>query len=576
MDIKAGVLLSLKDQFSRGIRNAGNETRNFASGAIGAINRVDKAFSGAAATLASFGLTIGAGAAIKSTIDFEDRLTRLGLAANASGAQVNELKREIFAAASAPDIKLNPDEIVSAVEVIMEKTGNLKFARENLENIATAIKGAGTSGEAMGSVFAEFEKVGVGSSEEILALMDQLVIQGDKGAFTFKEFAAQGVAILSAYSPIGRTSKDILNAGAAMQIIMRGTKNADTAVTALSATMAELADPKRQEELLALGITVRDDAGMFRDLNEIMADIVKVAKERGNPDFLGTIFGMESMKAVRAYMADGHLYETFVDVSDAAGALSNKSATMANTFKSNLTLMQTSLRSFADKKLTEPLQVMTDFFNELAESPEGFEKPIRDITIAIAALGAVKIGAGVLSFMANLKIARGSGKVDFSGLTQASGGAGIPVHVTNWGGSAGASSFAGGGAPGAAPMVPDLTATGRRAATSANYRKSAVQSGIMLTAGVALQQGISMWQNNRAIDADTTLSGRERGAAKGANVGGALGTTLGTGLGAAGLVVRWVQRQENPWEAFSAGWKKRKLPGISLILPGPLRSMILP
>jgi hypothetical protein len=482
-DMRAGILLSLKDQFSRGIKGAGSSLKDFSSTALGALDKINGAFSGLAGTLGTLGVSLGALAAVKSTIDMDDRLTRLGLTADASAAQVNELKRQIFDASQLPHIKLDPSEIIAALEVVMTKTGDLEYVSKNIENIAVAIKATGEQGASIGSVFSEFQKFSY-TADDISALMDDMVKQGDMGAFTFGEFAKAGSAVISAYSNIGTSADNIRQANAAMQIIMMGTKSAEIAVTALNSTMAELSDPKRQDELRKIGINVRDEVtNEFRDLNDIMKDLVLKADEVGNTDFLGAIFGTTSMQAIRAYSNFGYLHEKLTDLGDTTGAMMGKSATMAGTLKSNLQGLQTAFLSFADKHLTEPLKDVTDFLNKLAEDPEKVEKYIRTLTVGIAALGAVKIGAGLVSFLANLKFFKGGGKVDLAGA--AGGGAGIPVHVTNWGGYQGATALPGnplarmpetGNAPGGGLSVPGAIGLGIAAASALYAAAGAAQA----------------------------------------------------------------------------------------------------
>ena len=40
-----------------------------------------------------------------------------------------------FDAAMLPDVKMNPDEMVAAIDVIKDKTGDLEFAKANLKNL---------------------------------------------------------------------------------------------------------------------------------------------------------------------------------------------------------------------------------------------------------------------------------------------------------------------------------------------------------------------------------------------------------------------------------------------------------
>jgi hypothetical protein len=528
-DTRAGILLYLKDQFSRGVKDAGISAKEFGATALGAVEKVNGAFSGLAGTLGTLGVSLGALSAVKSTIDLEDRLTRLGLTADASAAQVNDLKRQIFDAAQLPHIKLDPSEIIGALEVVMTKTGDLEYAAANIENIAMAIQATGEGGEAMGSVFSEFQKFGY-SAGEISALMDDLVKQGDRGAFTFGEFAKSGSAILSAYSPIGTTPDDIRRANAAMQILTAGTKNPTAAVTALGAAMAELGDPAKQAALKEMKISVRDDlTGEFRDFNDIMADVIAKADEAGNTDFLGTIFGMNAMEAVRAYANFGDLYEGLMDLGDTTGAILEKSATMAGTLKSNLRNVQTAFQEFADKNLTAPLKDVSEFLNTLAEDPERTERYIRNITSALAALATLRIGAQVVSFMANLKSLQGGSPIS---VPEAPGN-GMPVRVTNWPSGGGGAPFPAGGDPGATPPLPGVPGMpDPRARNAAAASHNALQSGIITAMAITLQQGFSALQKWRAADADDTLSGEERGKAKGGAAGEAAGATLG-GFGGA-------------------------------------------
>jgi hypothetical protein len=232
-EITAGVLLRLKDQFSSQIKGAGISVQGFADKAVGVADKVNKAFSGLAGTLGTLGVSIGALSTVNATINLDNRMARLGLTANASAREVNELKRRIFETAQMPDIKLNTDAIISGLEIVMTKTGDLQFVEDNVRNIALAIQASGESGDAMGAVFSEFAKFGY-TMEEILPLMNDLIAQGDQGAFTFGEFAKNAPAVFSAYSAIGTTPENIRKANAAMQILMAGTKSADIAVTALN------------------------------------------------------------------------------------------------------------------------------------------------------------------------------------------------------------------------------------------------------------------------------------------------------------------------------------------------------
>lgn len=554
-EIKAGVLLSLKDKFSQGIKSAGSGVEAFASRAASAIQGVDKAFSGLGTAMGAIGVSLSVGAATKEIIELDNRLTRIGLTADASAEQVASLKQKVFEAASDSSIKIDTTSINDALDVVMTKTGDLKYAEDNIRNIAIAIQATGEQGASIGSVFAEFQKFGY-SAEQITQLMDDMVKQGDQGAFTFGEFAKAGSAVISAYSPIGTAPEDIKKANAAMQIIMKGTKSAEIAVTALGSAMSELSSPDKQQKLMAIGVRVRDESGKFRDFNDIMADLLKVSEKVGNTDFLGNIFGQTSMQAIRAYSNFYEdMYPKLMDLGDTTGAMENKSATMANTLAANLQQVQTAFVRFADAKLTEPLEKLTSLLNKLAEDPEAFNRIFTGIAVGIGSIAAVKGLSSVINIVSSIaSLKKGGGNISIGSNL---GGAGMPVYVTNWGGKAGASPFPSSGSAGNQQAL-GRTPTGQPAGTPLNAGsqgntlqkmggaanqavkgltgKQLAAGGAAAGIGAALVAIPSAVNEVAEINADETLTDKEKSTKKGGAIGDAAGTVIGaTAGGVAGV-----------------------------------------
>ena len=374
------------------------------------------------------------------------------MTADASAEQVNKLKQKIFEAAQDPNIKIDPSKIIDALDVVMTKTGNLEYVEDNIKNIAVALQATGETGESIGDVFSEFQKFGY-SAESITGLMDDMVKQGDQGEYTFGKFAKTAKAVLSAYSPIGTSVEDTKKLGAVMQILIAGTKNEEAAVTSLDAIMSELSDPKKQEQLGLIGVAVRDNTGKFRDLADIMQDVLDVAEKEGNTDFLGEVFGMTSMKAVRAFQQYGKNYKKLTeDLGDTTGALEAKSARMAGTMKANLQNLQTTFLKFADTNLAKPLERLNDLLTYLSEKPERMEKVFNTIKWGLAGIVAIKgisKVAGLIGSISNGIKGFKSGKMELS----LGGGAasGMPVFVTNMGqgglGAAGGMDMSFGGMP---------------------------------------------------------------------------------------------------------------------------------
>jgi hypothetical protein len=535
-DIKAGVLLSLKDQFSRGINGAGAAVKDFGSTALGAVDKVNRAFSGLAGTLGTLGVTIGVGAAVKTYIDLDERMVRLGAEIGITADKTNELKRNLYEVAQDPSIKMGTDSLLEAMETFSGKNFDADVIQDNLRNIGIVMKATGATGEEAANFFIESFKRGM-NKDEIMKSLDDMSVIGDElhNQFDLSDFTKAFSGLEATNTLLGKSAMNTTELFTAMNILGAGTKSPARAVSAYNAIVNELADPRKQELLWKLGIAVREGGtGEFRNLADILKEIAATDAGTGNFDTLSTVFSGAAMDAIFAYNQFGHLADGLENIGDTSGDLEREAAKNASSLKSNLVNLQTAFMGFADKNLTGPLERLTEFLNKLAEDPERVEKYIRNIAIGIAALGAVKIGAGVVSFIANLKGIRG-GKIDLAGA--AGGGAGIPVHVTNWGGTAGSSSMPGlsQGLPGASV---GKTPAGQPAGTS--LAKAPMVSGRMMATGgaaggiaaavVAVPQMVG---ELNAISQDESLTNKERGRAKGGAIGDASGKIIGGAVGGA-------------------------------------------
>ena len=539
-DVKASVLLTLKDLYSKELGKMGTATKKFSSDTLAAVNKIDGVFSGMKTKLGAIGVSLSLGAASNEIIDLDARLTRMGMTADASAEQVNRLKQKIFEAAQDPNIKMGTPKIVEALESVMTKTGDWQYIEDNVKNIAVALQATGEQGESIGDMFADFQK-GNYKVDEISHLMDVLVKQGDQGEYTMGKFAKTIKSVRSAYSLIGTSVEDTKKLGAVMQILISGTKNEEAAVTSLDAIMSELADPKKQEQLGIIGVRVRDTAGNFRDLADIMQDVLAVAEKEGNTDFLGEVFGMTSMKAIRAFQQYGKNYKKLTEgLGDTTGALEAKSARMAETMKANLQNLQTTFLKFADTNLAKPLERLNDLLSYLSEKPERLEKVFNTIKYGLGAIVAVKGLAKISGFIGSISsgirtLTGGSMQAALGGALSGNGAgaaSGLPVFVTNMGqGGMGASNGLSQAASGGAAGTPTLG--GIMDANARNFRNGAIQMGVLQTVTTGMVKTLAAIDEVRSINADDSLSGKEKAQKKGGAIGDAIGTTVGTGLGVA-------------------------------------------
>lgn len=540
-NINVGVLLKLSDQFSPQLNKALSSSKNFANGFTrlcpcgdGAMSKVDGALNSMTGKLAMLGVSIGAAATVNKMIAFEDRINKIGTIAKANAKSTEEYKQQmeglsdaIYKAATHPDIKVDANELVDAIDSIMEKTGNMQFAKDNLENMGKAVRAFGASGSEIGSMMSEFAKLEL-SAEEVTKLMDDMYVQGNKGAFTAKSFAAYGSQIIAAYSAIGTSTKDIKNVNATMQILRMTFGSDAEAVTGLKSVMADLGAEAKQEALAKYGISVRDANGDMRDLNDIMIDIVDAQKKLKGKDIdkFFSIFGDVARTSVRAFVKDGHKLNEFLELGDTTGAYSNASGDNAKSLAVNLKNLQTAFDGFANSKLTGPLKAITEAMNWFASDPKRFNILFTTLASGFALAFGAKTITGIAQTIGSVKSLTSLGKGG-KGLSMPSMGASplgnntsgaTPVFVVNMG--------AGMGGVGQTNAGMGLSKASK---ISAGSLAKAGGSAAGLAALVAIPMAIGEWQE---ANNDTSLNTKQRNRKKGGAVGGAVGSIGGAAGGA--------------------------------------------
>ncbi len=476
-DMNASVLLTLKNRLSGGIKTAGRDINSFARTGQSALGRLNKAISGTAGKLGAIGGGLGLTMAAKGVIDLEKKMVRLGTQAGKSASEMAALKKRIFDVSRNNKIKIDSSQLLGAVDAIIERTGDMDFVEANMESIAASIQASGASGESIGGLFAEFQKMGLGA-KEALAAIDTLTIQGKNGAFTLENLAALGPRVINAYTATGRSGTQALTEmGAVLQVIRRGTGSSEQAATSFEALMRSLTDGAKQKKLKAMGISVYDTAGKFRSITEIMQDVVR--KSKGDLKSLGAIFDSEAIRAFNAAISEfqrtgatSSLSE-FLQMQGKGSTIFADSARNSNTMAANLTNLKTAFADFADDNLAEPLEKVSNVISSL--TPEDFDRWMngaKKIALGFIALKGAGAVVGTLSSVAGLvsgaRRMKG-GKSLPGGLSGAAGA--MPVFVANMPGG-GMLGDTGGGA-GAAVMLGG--AKGRLSAMKDVIRKGGIR-----------------------------------------------------------------------------------------------------
>jgi len=542
-EIKAGVLVELKDKFTSGIKKAAGASGDFAKQTSAALKQVDSVFSGTAAKLGALGVGLSLGAATRDMIALDHQMTRMGVTAGISAQKVGKIKQEIYAAALAA--KVSEKDVSEAFNVVIERVGDLEYAEENIKSIALTLAATGESASGVGDIFSSLANINL-PVDETLRFLDAADAIGKVGAFSLGDFAKKAPAIVAAYGQIGTSAGDLENAMKALQIMMKGIGTPDETVTALTRTINEL--NTKEDELLKIGIKVRN-GNKLRDLNDIMFDVSARIDKDGNAKRFFDIFSIESMKTVLAFNQYGKgMQAQFAQIGNSMGEISRDAATMGKTFQSNLKNMQTAFNKFADANMGKVLAPVTKFLNSMAEDPKRFDATFNAIKRGLIAITVIKVGTGLVSFIESLRKVQSGGPI-VPKIGGTAGAAPMPVFVTNWGvGAAGSASLLTGagiggvGVPAGGLVGPD----GRPIASGASpaskpksgwnikkpNMKGAAKAGVGAAAITAVMAVPGMIGELSAVSKDEEMTKKEKAAAKGGAIGEAVGS-VGGALGGA-------------------------------------------
>ena len=354
-------------------------------------------------------------------------MERLGIQSGKSTEEMSSLRGEIYEIANAPDIRVDPSQLTAAVEAIVEKTGDLDFARNNLRLIAEAIQGSGGTGDALGRLAAEFRKLGVTSDEEVGRMMNLLVVQGKSGAFTLGNMASQGERLFSAFAGLGYKGPGaVRQLGAIVQMARQATGSSEQATTATEALLRTLSDAKKLDAIESnLEVRVRrPDDGSYRDLDKILAEIIQAVD--GDIVQLSEIFDAEALRVFNAlvrgagqrdeHTAEGaaalsglEQYRQYLEAQAKGNELTTDTARIAKTIEAKAQAIRTSFEAKLTEYFTGPLQgaatTIAEFQGEIVAAVgaafllSGAFKAVKGVmgTIAAARASRVEVDAGAVS-----------------------------------------------------------------------------------------------------------------------------------------------------------------------------------
>jgi len=413
----------------RGMKDAGKSTQGFKEKAVSAANAIDQAFSTVGAKIASLGVAVGGMALVKSSIDYEDSIIRIGTNAGMSGEAVNRFRRDLLAIAT--EAKVPVQELVQFSQVVTDNSIGLDVASESMRFMADAMQGLGISGQEAGEVFSVLVQKGASIDVVKEKLNNLAEIDSRLQGMGLSEFAKKLPQLMEVSDVTVDNIEDLyvsiltLNNGAS-------NKQALTQYTAAMQTFANSRDVIRRN---LKGFDVKDQNGELKSFEEIMTALVERSKEIGGLDRLKSMLGFDdnTMKAIKQFNNySEETKEKIADLGDTSDAVSKRAKQNAQSMKSSLVSLQDNILKLSDAVLTKPIEFLA---NLLDKHPKGMEMAIQGVGWALAGLATLKAFSSVVSLISSIKGLQGGnigtglpgGKIG----AELSGGTVVPVYVTN-------------------------------------------------------------------------------------------------------------------------------------------------
>ena len=374
-NMSVSMILEMEDRFSRKTGQVNRSFSRMSQNGQRAMAGIQRSAGLAYKGLDRMGnrymaLATGAGgaAAVRSVVQLEQRLTRLGVQARRSKEEIRALYDEVITTAQKNNVRIEPSQILDAMDKIIEKTGDYELALNNIENIGLTISATGSQGTDVGAMIADLSgKFDIKKPEALFETLDILTEQGKDAAFTLQNMAVLGERVTSTYGVTGRTGKMAAREmGALLQLSKDATGPAEVAATALEAMMRAFTDVNKLKMITRFGVRITDpkDPKRMRAMTDILKELVVAAD--GSEVKLQPIFGAEGIRAVRALISEYNKTDGFARLdklmnSGGSGtALLEDATRMADTSAAKLQTVMTALKDDLFRKLEKPVGLFSD------------------------------------------------------------------------------------------------------------------------------------------------------------------------------------------------------------------------
>lgn len=402
---------------------SGSRSMKLLSVSMSASNKVLDKFDN---KLVGFATGGGLVMAAKKVGDWQQQLTELGSRYNLTAEQSDEFLNTVYATGAT--YKMPYNDVITALDKMLERTNDVSGSINNVDNIAKAIKGLGLSADEAGSHVSQLMNKGF-TPEGINKLLNGVASASKIGTGNIKEQFSGLIELTKGTQ--WQSPEQLMQMLAIQRLSDAQLGNSTDATAAMQSFGKSIKDKQAQRILRDNGINVYTDKRktQFKDPAQLLLEIGNRAKFKDHN--LGTIFDENLIKTTKAFASSEQQQKLLGGVKVEDGLLEEKTAKNINTFNGALTSLTNAGERWAQLKLAKPIQDLADALNSLTpeqldEYTNKLETGAKVIGGAIAARYAYRGYKGVKSFFSN---GMSSNKALESAISSSDA---TPVYVTNW------------------------------------------------------------------------------------------------------------------------------------------------
>ncbi len=302
--------------------------------------------------------------ALATKSDALDRgLARLGVVSGATAAELGQMRQAAIDAGLAT--KFSPDQAVEAMTALSSAGLNARDAMATLNtalNVATASAGKLTTDQSATLVAQTMKSWGL-SANQASPAMDKIAKMANAFSASIEDMP---LLLANSQRGVAAMGSSVTDTMVSLGLVRNLMPRVESAATAVGVAMESMADPKVQQKLKGLGVTVADTSGKFRAFPDIIADMVPALGKMTQAEraaFLGATFGADAMQGLNAMFtqltngvetADGRLLKGAAAISylrgeidDSKGALQKFSDAAGGGFGGGLDKLKAQMMTLA-------------------------------------------------------------------------------------------------------------------------------------------------------------------------------------------------------------------------------------